>query len=121
MKSELMKTQDFLGKLERMDFVCLGENRKTLISKDGFELTYSTKLQSLIGSKEDCGFIGLPVQLIFYIRRNGEFVASWGCVDLEDTTEIAKWYVLKQSELENKAHKDERKVNDTNQFEYDNI
>lgn len=90
--------QDFIAKLERVNFTSIND-RDTLVSDDGFKLSYTTKLQGLIGSADNCGFVGLPVQLIFRVEKDGRYVTSWGCVELEDTTELAKWYVLKVNEL----------------------
>ncbi len=92
------EVREFIEKLERVNFTSV-KDRDTLVSRDGFELSYSTKLGELYGSKEDCGFAGLPVQLLFRIEKDGEYIQSWGCMELEDTVELAKWFVLKKNEL----------------------
>jgi len=96
---------EFLTKLERLNFNKVDND--TLINADGFKLSYNTKLQSLIGDKEDCQFDGLPVQLLFRLTKNNVFVARWGCEGLEDTTLLAKWFVLKKIEIESIEYKKE--------------
>lgn len=100
---------EFIAKLERLNFNKVDKDK--LINSDGFTMSYSTKLQSLYGGdKETCEFHGLPVQLIFRIEKDGSYVTSWGCSDLEDTTLLAKWFVLKSNELERINHEIDRKA-----------
>jgi hypothetical protein len=91
-----MNTQEFINKLNKINFTSV-EDRKTLVSEDGFKLSYRTKFSALMGNPEDCYFVNLPIQLIFQVTKDGQHVQSWGCVDLEDTTVLAKWYKLKKS------------------------
>jgi hypothetical protein len=93
---------EFLTKLERLNFTKVDND--TLINDDGFTLSYSTKLETLIGSKDDCKFLGLPVQLLFQVRKDNNHVMTWGCEELEDTTMLAKWFVMKRSELQHKQN-----------------
>jgi len=114
----LKDVSEFIAKLERVNFTKVDGD--TLISDDGFELSYHTKFQTLMGSREDCKFVGLPVQLIFRIVKEGVYVSSWGCMDLEDTTELAKWYKLKHSDLQREQDDKERKVRDTFELVWNN-
>jgi len=111
---------DFIAKLERVNFTSVND-RDTLVSDDGFELSYHTKLQVLIGSGDDCGFVGLPVQLIFRVEKDGRYVTSWGCMELEDTTGLAKWYVLKVNELAGITRDIERRKEQRANLLWDNI
>lgn len=111
---------DFIAKLERVNFTSAND-RDTLVSEDGFELSYTTKLQGLIGPADNCGFIGMPVQLIFRVEKDGKLVTSWGCMELEDTTELAKWYVLKVNELARTTRAIERRKEQLADLLWDNI
>lgn len=119
MKNALMETQDFIEKLEKLNFIKVKD--KALISEEGFELTYHTKFQTLMGSRENCSFFGLPIQLIFRVEKDGQYVQSWGCMELEDTTQMAKWYKIKHSDLQNAEDERERKVRKANELIWENI
>jgi len=111
---------EFIEKLERVNFTSV-KDRDTLVSRDGFELSYSTKLGELYGAKDNCGFAGLPVQLLFRVTKDGEYIQSWGCMELEDTTELAKWFVLKKNELLSTQREIERKKESVSQLIWKNI
>ncbi len=114
------EVREFIEKLERVNFTSV-KDRDTLVSRDGFELSYSTKLGGLYGPKDNCGFEGLPVQLLFRVTKDGEYIQSWGCMELEDTTELAKWFVLKKNELLSTQREIERKKESVSQLIWKNI
>lgn len=106
-KSILSNVSEFIAKLEKLNFTSV--DGKDLITEDGYKLSYYVSESTLIGNREDCAFVGLPVNIYFQVRRNGVKVAGWGCAELEDTTELMKWYVLKKSDVQNAEFKAESK------------
>ena len=80
-----MKTfNEFLAKLDKLNFVKLSTYDKSIISEEGFEISYSTDLHS-------DGF-----QIIIRVTYNGIHVKTWGCENAQQQDEFGRWFLGKK-------------------------
>lgn len=92
-----MKTvQDLIAKLESINWT--HEDGKTLISSDGWKLSYDIKFLTDPPHSTD-----YPVQIVIRVRRNNQHVMTWGCEDNASNRAFVNFYtVAKYKAMENK-------------------
>jgi len=87
-----------LAKLDKLTYI--GIKKDVLKTKEGFEISYSTKLHH---TKSAGKFPS--IQIVLNIRFNGQHVQHWGCIDEDDTRAVVDWFLIKDR--------------DASDFEYD--
>ena len=90
--------QDFLNRLDKLIFV--KSEGKTLHTSEGFEISYTLELMG-------AGMPTMPIQFQFRVRKEGQYVMTWGCDSNESTLLAVKWW--------------EKKDWDINTLEYDKM
>lgn len=92
-----------------------GKTHKTLISSEGWEISYSTKIHS-----SSLGFP--PVQIVINIRKDGQHVQSWGCMDSEgDQRLFVDWYIKTKSTAQDNEFSKENRAQEQNQILFDQL
>jgi hypothetical protein len=82
-----MKTfNEFLAKIDKLNFV--SSNIGKIVSEEGFEITYSTDLDS-------DGF-----QIVIRIAYNGVHISVWGCEDAQQQDEFGRWFLRRKRAVE---------------------
>ena len=91
---------EFILKLENLNW--RGYEDDTLISEEGFELSYRTKLHGQKGS----GSLFPPIQTIWYISYDKKTIFSYGCISNAETQRIVDFYLNTKYSLADKIYKD---------------
>jgi hypothetical protein len=99
--------QDLINKLNSLKWVQV--DGKTLISANGWKVSYSIKFLTSPPHRED-----YPVQVVIQIRKNNQYVMTWGCEDNESNRAFVNFYEVAKSN----AYKNEMDINDLLQKEY---
>jgi len=98
----MKNTQDFLNQLDRLTFV--SEDHKTLHTAEGFQISYSLELMSVVAGN-------YPIQFLFRVRKDDAYIMTWGCSSNEDNKLavhwwLKKWYSISDREYEDKLVKE---------------
>jgi len=93
-----MKTfNEFLAKLDKLNFVEQLASEHYLISDEGFKISYNVELHNQ-------GF-----QVVIRIAYNGQYVMSWGCENIQQQNDFGKWFLEKKHIIiENEYNKMEK-------------
>jgi hypothetical protein len=93
-----MKTfNDFLAKLDKLNFVQQSASDKSITSDEGFEISYRTDLHNE-------GF-----QIIIRVTYNNVHVKTWGCENAQQQNDFGKWFLEKKHiVIENEYNKMEK-------------
>lgn len=59
-----------------------------LEGEDGVEVSYQVKLANSLMDMDT-----LPLQVVIYVRINGQHAYTWGCESNEDNGKFVKWFV----------------------------
>lgn len=111
----------FLEKLSRLDLVST-DGTKKMISVNSFEVSYSVKMNSLMGADDNLYFPGgMPFSAVISVVRDGKLVASWGCVDQQENDEFAMWWATTYKEVEKYEYNEEKNQSLINKRIWDNI
>lgn len=100
---------DFLAKIDKVDYT-ISDNEKSIkglyLGKE-FEVNYRLNI--------NCNMVGYPIQVILYVRIDGEHVQTWGCCDNEDNEVALYWFERIRNRIRNADSKykiDSRKANE---------
>jgi len=85
--SKLNNVQQFLDKLNKANFTEIKD--KKLIGKvlgNDIVVGYNIEIDgSLIGNE-------FPIQVVLHVRINGEYAATWGCIDNAENAKVLRWF-----------------------------
>jgi hypothetical protein len=79
---------EFLAKLDKLNFVKLSTSDKSIISEEGFEVSYRAELHY-------DGF-----QIVIRVTYNDVHVQTWGCEDAQQQDEFGVWFLGKKRAIE---------------------
>ena len=107
MKANLLTLSEMLAKLDKLTYV--SERNDTLETKEGFSITYDTKLHH---SKN--GGFSTSVQLVLRVMYKGQNVRGfgWGCCEADDTKMIVDWFIEKEVKAREFHYSEEDKTRD---------
>jgi len=91
---------EFIVKLENCNWIDYQDN--TLISEEGFKLSFRTKLHGQKGS----GKLFPPIQMIWYISYADKTIFSYGCISNTETQRIVDFFLSTKYSLSDEIYKD---------------
>ena len=88
---------DFIKKVDRL---YLNEVDGNVLSKENWELFYTTKLMS--------SFVDtMAVQIVVHLKYDGQVVKSWYCMDDNENRIFVRWFIAKKAQVQSDQLKDD--------------
>jgi hypothetical protein len=94
------ETQTFVNGLNKLNFISYDE--KTFLTLEGFEVSFELKIMDTI-QKE------YPIQFLFYIKKDGLYISSWGCYSNECNSIASKWVLTTKNKLRDQEYDEQDK------------
>lgn len=79
-----------LDKFKNLTFV--RSEDKNIITKEGWEIGYSIDIAKTIFDIR-----AMPTQIVIRVRKDGQHVITWGCVNQEEHSEFVEWFIEKST------------------------
>lgn len=93
--------QEFIAKLDNINWSKYDWDKESLISDDGFRLFYTIKLSETHSRS-------FPMfQVVIQLRYKDSHVMTWGCDSNESQDDFGKWFLKKKSDAKNRAYESE--------------
>jgi len=77
--------QKFINTLSEINFTDYSDN--TLVSEDGWEVSYHVKLQ------DTHGIIESMFQVVVRVTYKGAYISSYGCISIEESNLFGDWFM----------------------------
>lgn len=111
-KAEWLKnTENFIAKLEKLNYI--KPDGKSLISEEGYEVSYRTEFMSTPPHNPN-----YPVQIVVYVRKNGQHVQTWGCDSNEANRLFVDFFIKARARAYDAEHENEKVSRDLNEKEF---
>ena len=75
-----------------------------LTGEEGIEVSYQVKLANSLMDMET-----IPLQVVIYVRLNGQHAYSWGCISNEENGKFVKWFAETKVKVRNDKYEVEEK------------
>tara|TARA_R110002126_G_scaffold976_1_gene5738 strand:+ start:151 stop:513 length:363 start_codon:yes stop_codon:yes gene_type:complete len=108
--SQCQTTEDFLAKLDKIEFTSADRHNKTLEGNflgNKVRVSYNLNIDSYGLGNGD-----YPIQVVMRVRINGKYASSWGCCANDDNCKCLQWFFKKESETSKNERKEERELED---------
>jgi hypothetical protein len=111
-KAEWLKnTENFIAKLEKLNYI--KPDGKTLISEEGYEVSYRTEFLSNPPHADN-----YPVQVVIYVRKEGQHVQTWGCDSNESNRLFVNFFMRARARAYDAKYENEEVTRDLNEKEF---
>lgn len=97
------KVTDFIKQLDKLPLSCIEDHKK--LCGGNWTVMYSTELDSSYSLKASKTPI---LRAVWYVQFMGKTVATWGCMDVEDSNKLAIWYMENKRRLQDLEYDQDR-------------
>jgi hypothetical protein len=99
----ISETQNFLNSLNKLTFI--DSDGQSFTTLEGFIVSYEFNIMEVTNKS-------YPVQILFYVKKDGAHVLTWGCYSNECNTFAGAWILKIKSKVrdEKNSVQDEKKA-----------
>jgi hypothetical protein len=89
------ETQNFVNGLNKLTYI--SRDGQTFLTLEGFEISYEFKIMETLHGD-------YPLQILFYIKKDGLYISSWGCYSNECNKVACQWILKTKSKIQDEIY-----------------